>query len=38
MLDVGTLASYDVPEVLVTPVIGGHQRYLEWVQSETQPE
>jgi periplasmic divalent cation tolerance protein len=28
--------SYDVPEVLVTPVIGGHQKYLEWVQSETQ--
>jgi periplasmic divalent cation tolerance protein len=30
--------SYDVPEVLVTPVIGGHQKYLEWVQNETQQE
>jgi periplasmic divalent cation tolerance protein len=30
--------SYDVPEVLVTPVIGGHQKYLEWVRSETQQE
>ena len=28
--------SYDVPEVLVTPVISGHQKYLEWVQNETQ--
>jgi periplasmic divalent cation tolerance protein len=30
--------SYDVPEVLVTPVIGGHRKYLEWIQSETQQE
>ncbi|MFI2363047.1 divalent-cation tolerance protein CutA [Promicromonospora sp. NPDC019610] len=30
--------SYDVPEVLVTPVIGGNQQYLEWVQNETQQE
>lgn len=22
---------YDVPEVLVTPVVGGHRPYLEWV-------
>lgn len=29
---------YEVPEVLVTPVIGGHQDYLEWVRSETQQE
>jgi periplasmic divalent cation tolerance protein len=28
--------SYGVPEVLVTPVIGGHQKYLEWIQSETE--
>lgn len=27
--------SYEVPEVLVTPVVGGHQKYLEWVQDET---
>ena len=26
--------SYEVPEVLVTPVIGGPQKYLEWIQSE----
>ncbi|WP_129789944.1 divalent-cation tolerance protein CutA [Promicromonospora panici] len=30
--------SYDVPEVLVTPVTGGHLKYLEWVQSETRQE
>lgn len=30
--------SCDVPEVLVTPVIGGHQKYLEWVRGETRPE
>ena len=30
--------SYDVPEVVVTPVIGGHKDYLEWVQSETRQE
>ncbi|WP_460889583.1 divalent-cation tolerance protein CutA [Promicromonospora xylanilytica] len=30
--------SYDVPEVLVTPVIDGHRRYLEWVRDETRQE
>lgn len=25
---------YDVPEVLVVPVIGGHEPYLRWVDSE----
>ncbi|MFI6423730.1 divalent-cation tolerance protein CutA [Promicromonospora sp. NPDC050880] len=27
--------SYDVPEVVVTPVVGGHEAYLEWVRDET---
>ncbi|HEY1176516.1 MAG TPA: divalent-cation tolerance protein CutA [Phytomonospora sp.] len=27
--------SYDTPEVLVTPVEGGHGPYLEWVVAET---
>ncbi|WP_460701588.1 divalent-cation tolerance protein CutA [Myceligenerans halotolerans] len=27
--------SYEVPEVVVTPVIGGHQEYLGWVADET---
>jgi periplasmic divalent cation tolerance protein len=27
--------SYDTPEILVTPVDGGHQPYLDWVASET---
>lgn len=29
--------AYDVPEVLVTPVVGGHGAYLEWVRAETRP-
>lgn len=28
------LHPYDVPEVLVLPVVGGHAPYLEWVASE----
>jgi uncharacterized protein involved in tolerance to divalent cations len=27
--------SYDVPEVVVTPVIGGNDGYLAWVSEET---
>jgi periplasmic divalent cation tolerance protein len=27
--------TYDVPEILVTPVIGGYGPYLDWVNSET---
>jgi periplasmic divalent cation tolerance protein len=26
---------YDVPEILVTPLQGGHDPYLEWVSRET---
>jgi periplasmic divalent cation tolerance protein len=26
--------SYDVPEVLVTPVLGGHRPYVDWVLAE----
>jgi periplasmic divalent cation tolerance protein len=28
--------SYDVPEVVATPIIGGNPAYLEWVTNETQ--
>ena len=28
--------SYDVPEVVATPVIGGNPAYLQWVTDETQ--
>jgi periplasmic divalent cation tolerance protein len=28
---------YDVPEILVLPVIAGHGPYLEWVRGETLP-
>lgn len=27
--------SYDVPEVVATPIIGGNPAYLEWVTNET---
>ncbi|WP_338597398.1 divalent-cation tolerance protein CutA [Saccharopolyspora sp. SCSIO 74807] len=27
--------SYDVPEVIATPIIGGNRAYLTWVESET---
>jgi periplasmic divalent cation tolerance protein len=29
------LHGYDVPEILVTPIIGGHQPYLAWLDAET---
>lgn len=28
---------YDVPEVVVTPVVGGSADYLSWVVAETRP-
>jgi periplasmic divalent cation tolerance protein len=28
---------YDVPEILVLPVLAGHAPYLEWVRGETIP-
>lgn len=27
--------TYDVPEILVTPVVGGYGPYLDWVAAET---
>jgi periplasmic divalent cation tolerance protein len=29
------LHSYDTPELLVTPVVTGHQDYLDWIDAET---
>jgi periplasmic divalent cation tolerance protein len=29
--------SYDVPEVIAVPVVGGHAPYLRWVTDETAP-
>ncbi|MDD1652943.1 MAG: divalent-cation tolerance protein CutA [Methanomicrobiales archaeon] len=28
---------YDVPEILIIPVLAGHEPYLEWVRGETVP-
>lgn len=27
--------SYDTPEVIVTPVLGGNSAYLDWISAET---
>jgi periplasmic divalent cation tolerance protein len=32
-----TLHPYDVPELLVLPVIGGGEAYLAWVRESTAP-
>ena len=32
------LHPYEVPEVLVLPVIGGHAPYLDWIHEATQEE
>ena len=29
--------SYDVPEVIAVPVVGGHAPYLQWVLAESSP-
>ncbi|WP_199433075.1 divalent-cation tolerance protein CutA [Qaidamihabitans albus] len=29
--------TYDVPEVIVTPITGGHAEYLSWLVTETRP-
>ncbi len=29
------LHSYEVPEILMLPIIGGSERYLQWMRSET---
>jgi len=33
---VKTLHSYDVPEVIALPVVGGHKGYLDWVTKSLQ--
>lgn len=29
------LHSYDVPEIIVLPIIGGSEQYLQWINDET---
>ena len=33
-----TLHSYDLPEMIVLPIIGGSPDYLEWLEQEVRPE
>ncbi|SFE01985.1 divalent cation tolerance protein [Actinopolyspora alba] len=33
----GTRHNYDVPEIIVTPIVTGDEQYLSWVAEETNP-
>ena len=33
---VKTVHSYDVPEVIALPIIGGNPEYLAWINAETE--
>jgi periplasmic divalent cation tolerance protein len=35
---VKTIHSYDVPEVIALPIIGGNPEYLAWIDNETETE
>jgi periplasmic divalent cation tolerance protein len=37
MARLAAIHPYDVPEILVLPVLAGHEPYLEWVRGETIP-
>lgn len=28
---------YDLPEIIVLPVVAGHEPYLQWIRAETEP-
>lgn len=28
---------YEIPEIIVTPIVGGHTAYLDWIHQETIP-
>ena len=36
--DVKSLHSYDLPEILAIPILGGNPDYLDWVIKETKGE
>jgi len=36
--DVKSLHSYDVPEILAIPILGGNPDYLDWMIEETKGE
>ena len=35
---VKAMHSYDVPEIIALPIVGGNEGYLKWLASETKPE
>ncbi len=30
------LHSYELPEIIVLPIVGGHEDYLDWLREETE--
>lgn len=34
---ISELHHYDVPELIVTPIVGGSDKYLQWVDDEIRP-
>lgn len=34
---ISELHPYDVPEMIVTPIVGGSDKYLQWVDDEVRP-
>lgn len=34
---IARLHPYDVPELIVTPIIGGSKSYLDWMDEQTRP-
>ncbi len=33
--EVKKLHSYDVPEIIAIPIVGGNKEYLDWIEKET---
>jgi periplasmic divalent cation tolerance protein len=36
-MELQQMHSYETPEVIVLPIVGGSERYLAWLDSELQP-
>jgi len=30
--------TYEVPEVIIVPIVGGNGEYMQWIRTETRPE
>jgi periplasmic divalent cation tolerance protein len=36
--EVKLIHSYETPEIIALPIIGGYENYIKWINSEAQPE